>query len=136
MDWYTRNPFKWGFHYDRISAPSPTVRNRTRYPNGDGYFLYSGEIIGRNEIFPSVRLESVRDGQEDYEYFKILENLAQKTGDASAKKTLEKVKSFAVYPNARGTRSAELLPNPERLESLRREVAEQIERLSAKNSRK
>ena len=136
VDWYTRNPFKWGFHYDRISAPSPTVRNRTRYPNGDGYFLYSGEIIGRNEIFPSVRLESVRDGQEDYEYFKILENLAQKTGDASAKKTLEKVKSFAVYPNARGTRSAELLPNPERLESLRREVAEQIERLSAKNSRK
>lgn len=136
VDWYTRNPFKWGFHYDRISSPSPTVRNRTRYPNGDGYFLYSGEIIGRNEIFPSVRLESVRDGQEDYEYFKILESLAQKTGDASAKKTLEKVKSFAVYPNARGTRSAELLPNPSKLESLREEVAEQIERLSAETPRR
>lgn len=129
-DWYTRNPFKWGFHYDRISSPSPSVRNRTRYPNGDGYFLYSGEIIGRNEIFPSVRLESIRDGQEDYEYFKILEKLAEKTGDASAQKTLEKVKLLAVYPNARGTRSTELLPDPSKLENLRNEVAGQIERLN------
>lgn len=136
VDWYTRDPFKWGFHYDRISSPSPTVRNRTRYPNGDGYFVYSGEIVGRNEIFPSVRFESVRDGQEDYEYFKILEKLAAKTGDASAQKTLEKVKSLAVYPNARGTRSTELLPDPAKLENLREEVAGQIERLSSATPQK
>lgn len=136
VDWYTRDPFKWGFHYDRISSPSPTVRNRTRYPNGDGYFVYSGEIVGRNEIFPSVRFESVRDGQEDYEYFKILEKLAAKTGDASAQKTLEKVKSLAVYPNARGTRSTELLPDPAKLENLREEVAGQIERLNAESPQK
>lgn len=136
VDWYTRDPFKWGFHYDRISSPSPTVRNRTRYPNGDGYFVYSGEIVGRNEIFPSVRFESIRDGQEDYEYFKILEKLAAKTGDASAQKTLEKVKSLAVYPNARGTRSTELLPDPAKLENLREEVAGQIERLNAESPQK
>lgn len=136
VDWYTRDPFKWGFHYDRISSPSPTVRNRTRYPNGDGYFVYSGEIVGRSEIFPSVRFESVRDGQEDYEYFKILEKLAAKTGDASAQKTLEKVKSLAVYPNARGTRSTELLPDPAKLENLREEVAGQIERLNAESPQK
>lgn len=136
VDWYTRDPFKWGFHYDRISSPSPTVRNRTRYPNGDGYFVYSGEIVGRNEIFPSVRFESIRDGQEDYEYFKILEKLAAKTGDASAQKTLEKVKSLAVYPNARGTRSTELLPDPAKLENLREEVAGQIERLSSATPQK
>ena len=136
VDWYTRDPFKWGFHYDRISSPSPTVRNRTRYPNGDGYFVYSGEIVGRSEIFPSVRFESVRDGQEDYEYFKILEKLAAKTGDASAQKTLEKVKSLAVYPNARGTRSTELLPDPAKLENLRGEVAGQIERLNAESPQK
>lgn len=136
VDWYTRDPFKWGFHYDRISSPSPTVRNRTRYPNGDGYFVYSGEIVGRNEIFPSVRFESIRDGQEDYEYFKILEKFAAKTGDASAQKTLEKVKSLAVYPNARGTRSTELLPDPAKLENLREEVAGQIERLNAESPQK
>ena len=130
VDWYTRNPFKWGMHYDRISAPAPTVRNRTRYPNGDGYFVYSGEPIGRKEIFPSVRLESVRDGQEDYEYYILLEKLAQDKNDDAAKKTLAKVKSLAQYPNARGTQSAELLPNPQIVEELRGEVAEHIERLS------
>ena len=130
VDWYTRNPFKWGMHYDRISFPAPDVRNRTRYPNGDGYFLYSGEIIGRNEIFPSIRFESVRDGQEDYEYYTMLEKLATKSGDKAALETLEKVKSLAVYPNARGTRSVELLPNPEVVEKLREEVAGHIERLS------
>lgn len=112
------------------------MRNRTRYPNGDGYFVYSGEIVGRSEIFPSVRFESVRDGQEDYEYFKILEKLAAKTGDASAQKTLEKLKSLAVYPNARGTRSTELLPDPAKLENLREEVAGQIERLNAESPQK
>lgn len=64
VDWYMQNPFKWGMHKDRISSPIPNVKRRNRFPNGDGYFIYSGEILGRDEIFTSVRMESVRDGQE------------------------------------------------------------------------
>ena len=60
----------------------------------------------------------------------MLEKLATKSGDKAALETLEKVKSLAVYPNARGTRSVELLPNPEVVEKLREEVAGHIERLS------
>ncbi len=130
VDWYMQNPFKWGMHKDRISSPIPNVRRRNRFPNGDGYFIYSGEIIGRNEIFSSVRMESVRDGQEDYEYFIMLEDLAKKTGDKAALATLEKIKSYAVYPNPGARNSTELLPDPDAYTvDLRSEIAAHIERL-------
>ena len=62
VDWHMRNHLKWGFHKDRISSPVPNLKRRNRFPNGDGYFIYSGEVIGREEIFSSVRMEVVRDG--------------------------------------------------------------------------
>lgn len=133
VDWHMRNHLKWGFHMDRISSPVPNVKRRNRFPNGDGYFIYSGEVIGRKEIFSSVRMEVVRDGQEDYEYFILLEKLAKETGDKLALATLEKVKSYAVYPNPGARNSTELLPNPDAYTiQLRNEIASHIERLSKK----
>ena len=128
--WNTQNPFKWAVHKDRISDSDPTNVRRNRYPNGDGYFIYNGEFIGKKELYTSIRLESIRDGQEDYEYYVLLETLAKKHNDADALKLLEEVKSFAVYPNAGGRKSAEFLPNPEVIQILRDKVAEHIERLS------
>ena len=131
VDWYMQNPFKWGMHKDRISTPAPGIKRRNRFPNGDGYFIYSGEIIGRNEIFSSVRMESIRDGQEDFEYFIMLDKLAKETGDKDALATVEKIKSYAVYPNPGARNSAEMMPNPDAYTiTLREEVAKQIERLS------
>lgn len=131
VDWYMQNPFKWGMHKDRISAPAPGIKRRNRFPNGDGYFIYTGEIIGRNEIFSSVRMESVRDGQEDFEYFVMLDKLAKETGDKDALATVEKIKSYAVYPNPGARNSAEMMPDPDAYTiTLREEVARQIERLS------
>lgn len=133
VDWYMQNPFKWGMHKDRISSPIPNVKRRNRFPNGDGYFIYSGEILGRDEIFTSVRMESVRDGQEDFEYFLILEKLAKELGDKDALATLEKVRSYAVYPNPGARNSTELLPNPDAYTiDLREEIAAHIERLLGK----
>lgn len=131
--WNTQNPFKWAMHKDRISDSDPTNVRRNRYPNGDGYFAYDAEFIGKKEIYSSVRLEAVRDGQEDFEYYKLLENLAQKRNDSEAFKLLEDVKSLAVYPNAGGRNSAELLPNPDVVQILRDKVAQAIERLQKTN---
>ncbi|MBE6414336.1 MAG: DUF4091 domain-containing protein [Verrucomicrobiaceae bacterium] len=128
--WNTQNPFKWGMHRDRISDSDPTNVRRNRYPNGDGYFLYDAEYIGKNELYSSVRLESMRDGQEDYEYYILLEKLAKKYNDADALKLLDEVKSLAVYPNAGGRKSAEFLPNPDIIQILRDKIAKNIERLS------
>jgi len=131
--WNTQNPFKWAVHKDRISDSDPTNVRRNRYPNGDGYFIYYGGFIGKpDELYSSIRLEAIRDGQEDFEYYKLLEKLAEKTGDAEAKKLLDDVKSIAVYPNAGGRKSAEFLPNPNVITILRDKVAENIERLLGK----
>ena len=60
----------------------------------------------------------------------MLEKLAKKHNDADALKLLDEVKSFAVYPNAGGKKSAEFLPNPEVVQILRDKIAEHIERLN------
>ena len=117
-------------YYDICDA---NIVRRNRFPHGDGYFIYSGEVIGRKEIFSSVRMEVVRDGQEDYEYFILLEKLAKEKNDKLALATLEKVKSYAVYPNPGARNSTELLPNPDAYTiELRNEIASHIERLSKK----
>lgn len=48
-----------------------------RYPaaNGDGYLLYPGRPYGIDGPVGSIRLESIRDGNEDYELLYALEEL-------------------------------------------------------------
>lgn len=43
--------------------------------NGDGYLVYPGAKYGQDGVLPSIRLMSIRDGFEDYEYLYLLENL-------------------------------------------------------------
>lgn len=43
--------------------------------NGDGYLLYPGAKYGLDTVLPSIRLMSIRDGFEDYEYLYMLEQL-------------------------------------------------------------
>lgn len=42
--------------------------------SGDGYLLYPGRPYGLNKPIASLRLEAIRDGSEDYDYMKILED--------------------------------------------------------------
>jgi len=51
-----------------ITTPSPEFR----WLHGDGILLYAGE----DGPIGSIRMENVRDGLEDYEYYKKLEQLA------------------------------------------------------------
>ncbi|HEY6944286.1 MAG TPA: hypothetical protein VI431_04030 [Candidatus Acidoferrum sp.] len=44
---------------------------------GDGVFLYPPGPIASSESAPGIRLKSIRDGIQDYEYAKILMNLGQ-----------------------------------------------------------
>jgi hypothetical protein len=44
---------------------------------GDGIFLYPPAPIASSEPAPGVRLKSIRDGVQDYEYAQILHNLGQ-----------------------------------------------------------
>lgn len=64
---------------------------------GDGYLCYPGKegdgIVGRNMLVPTLRLEAIRDGLEDYEYLTLAEAKMQKfiekySIDADAKELL------------------------------------------------
>lgn len=46
--------------------------------NGDGSLLYPGADAGIKGPVTSIRLKNIREGMEDYEYFKILENLGDR----------------------------------------------------------
>ncbi len=57
-----------------------------RYPsaNGDGFLLYPGRPYGIDGPVGSIRLQSVRDGNEDYDLFYALENFYTERGVDSA----------------------------------------------------
>lgn len=42
---------------------------------GDGYLVYPGAKYGIENALPSIRLEAIRDGFEDYEYLYLLEEM-------------------------------------------------------------
>lgn len=121
------NQFKFGFPKFNISNPAPGVYRQTRFPNGDGYLLYDGRMIGYDGLVSSIRLENCRDGIEDHDYLVMLNDLVGKTGDREGAKLLEDAKSLVTIPNAGGRNSTALLPDPDRIPELRDRIAERIE---------
>lgn len=53
--------------------------NPQAYPeiNGDGYLVYPGTKYGYAGPIPTIRLEAIRDGLEDYESLYLLKNLSE-----------------------------------------------------------
>jgi len=57
-----------------------------QHVNGDGVLLYPGKDV---TPLPSIRLEVIRDGIEDFEYITLLENLTAKVKELPKYKTAE-----------------------------------------------
>lgn len=57
-----------------------------RYPksNGDGYLFYPGAPYGIDGPIPSIRLEAIRDGNEDYEIIYDLKKAYEEAGHSFA----------------------------------------------------
>ncbi len=81
----------WKASYWRISEP---MENNQA---GDGMLIYSGHIEHSLYPVPTIRLESIRDGIEDYEMLTMLED---KLGSAALDNMLKKVcTSVLTYTN-------------------------------------
>lgn len=69
--------------------------------NGDGYLFYPGKKYGSSSPFPSLRLESIRDGMEDYEYLYLLDELyaqlAEKSGQSFSSDEVMRVIYDSLY---------------------------------------
>lgn len=66
----------WGIdNWQKNVWQDPKVIIDGKVYNGDGYLLYNGSEIGIDKPIPSIRLKTIRDGIEDYEYLKILRGI-------------------------------------------------------------
>lgn len=67
-----------GLHLPRDFWENPMAYNGAA---GDGYLFYPGTEYGIDGPIGTIRLESIRDGSEDYEYLYLLEELIDKAAD-------------------------------------------------------
>jgi len=147
ISWWTYDPFKFGWHtyLPHVFKPGDKPIG-VRYPNGDGFLTYPGWLAGETGPLSSVRFEQVREGMEDYEYMYILKNridAAKKKSSgvqafsktrqgidggrlAEAEAALEKARALVTIPNAGGTNSTKILPDPDAVLKIREEMARAI----------
>jgi hypothetical protein len=96
--------------------------------NGDGHLVYPG-LGGR--LLSSIRLESIRDGIDDYEYFHLLDTLVKQAEKNSKvdKTLLERAKKLLEVKPEVVTSRTDFTTDPKVMLDARRELAETIESL-------
>ncbi len=110
VDLWTRNP------WNDINTFFVKNDNNRFYP-GDGMLVYPGEQVGVKGVVPSIRLKWLREGVEDYEYVEILKNLGQTDRALKVSKLV-------------GRDWRNWTQDPQVLESARRQLGEQIEKIN------
>ncbi|WP_246608918.1 sugar-binding protein [Paenibacillus agaridevorans] len=97
--------------------------------NGDGILLYPGEKYGMNSPIATLRLQAIRDGNQDYEYLWLLEDrinqAAERLGvEVSAKDLIQP------YYDRLFTNVKSFTKNVDELQQVRSEIADFIEELA------
>ncbi len=134
-NWFTYNPFDYGWHRYIPQTDTPTNKYFVRYPNGDGYIFYPGRLIGLGTtIISSVRAEAARDGQEDALLLCLLDKAIQSAKPENplrveAEKLREEAASLVPIPVASGRYSTRFLSDPEQIDYLRIRIGEVLEAL-------
>jgi hypothetical protein len=98
--------------------------------NGDGHLLYPGPDM---KPYSSIRLVSIRDGIEDYEYFRILDDLVKKSESAPGPKSplLDGAKKLLAVKEEVVKSTTEYTLDPEVLLGARSQLAGTIEAMQA-----
>ncbi|MCF6311627.1 MAG: DUF4091 domain-containing protein [Verrucomicrobiales bacterium] len=95
--------------------------NKRVYKNGMGNYVYPGK---NGRILPSLRLENLRDGIEDYEYLVMLKKLALASNNEQAQNLTHVPANVALKVNQYSS-------NPANLANYRNKVALMIEKLKS-----
>ena len=137
--WYTCNPFDSASHFYISQSDQPGVQYYIRYPNGDGYIFYPGELIGRpGEIIDSIRSEQAREGVEDAGWLVGLQNaIAAKTAPntserARAQQILDRALNYLPLNCGSGRYSTRYIADPKEFEQIRLDVGLELEKLSGR----
>ncbi len=129
---YLQNPWEEAMSF--VNGYGWPLGKQTVWGNGDGRLFYpeNRDVNGSKkkysgEPIPSIRMENVRDGIEDYEYLVILEQLAGETKNRSLKNRAEKLLKI---PTSLYTNETTYSKDPQTILQYRDEVGELIERMS------
>lgn len=102
--------------------------NKRQFKNGMGNYVYPGKD-GR--ILPSLRLENLRDGVEDYEYLVMLKNLTEELKNKQAGCTMiGEAEKLLKIPATVAVAANDYSADPDHLMKYRREVANMVEKMS------
>ncbi|MFC5405636.1 glycoside hydrolase domain-containing protein [Cohnella soli] len=97
--------------------------------NGDGFLLYPGAKYGMNSPIATLRLQAIRDGNQDYEYLWLLEDrikqAAQQLGVQISAKELTQPYYDRLFTNVKS-----FTKDPQELQQVRSEIADFIEELA------
>ena len=100
--------------------------------NGDGLLVYPGRDM---TPIPSIRLEVIRDGIEDYEYLALLSRLVAKakalpTSDRPAAPLMRQAEELCTVPESISRSMTDYTADPQIVFDQRRKIADMIELLS------
>ena len=113
----------WGSS-DVYNDPANTIHNM----NGDGYLVYPGLKFGIDGPIPSLRMNTLTDGFEDYEYLYVFNALAQEYAEKYGGVAYEKLLTSlyrSIYDNVSAN------GNPEAVLNARKTLASYIELLES-----
>jgi hypothetical protein len=104
--------------------------------NGDGLLIYPGPQLAP---YPSIRLEVIRDGIEDYEYLALLKRLRQETRtrgspDPSTAELLDRAAALCAVPESIARSMTEYTRDPADIYARRAEIGDMIEQLAARDA--
>ena len=132
LAWYTYDPYRYGWYGFLPHDFGPDRQSNVRYPNGSGHLAYPGEPIGLSGPVSTIRLETMREGLEDYEIFHALRELAEQDQAAKAKvdALFSDLEKLVPIPGQLGYRSTEMLPDPDVVPAFRQRAGELLEALT------
>ncbi|MBR4833665.1 MAG: DUF4091 domain-containing protein [Thermoguttaceae bacterium] len=136
--WHTCDPFDSASHLYISQSDQPGVRYYVRYPNGDGYIFYPGDLLGRpGEILDSVRSEQARRGVEDAGWLVGLRDAIQtKTKPGSperveAQAVLDRALNYLPLQCGCGRFATRYMSDPAEFEAIRLDVGRKLAELTA-----
>ncbi|MGF1988234.1 MAG: glycoside hydrolase domain-containing protein [Nostoc sp. ZfuVER08] len=110
VDLWTKDPWK--------DVQTYFQKKYKHYFPGEGMLFYPGKQVGIKGVVPSMRLKWLREGVEDYEYLEILKNRHRQQWALSLVRTV-------------GLDWKHWTRDTTKLESVRRQLGEEIHRLSS-----
>ncbi len=132
-----QNPYKDPMAW--VTSYGTPVGTRRPWGNGDGRFVYPPLAAADGQpdapvLDPpvgSIRLDMLRDGIEDYEYFAILSDLVEEHGDTLSESDLERYRNLLEVPADVTMSMTAFTHDPAPMDTHREAVARAIVRLKA-----